>query len=699
MTIPFGSAAPRNGAGPDTFLDADDRSVIVIRPFVLALLAFAGLPALASWPPDPLCTTGIRGGLAALTAELENPLSDSLAQKVREHNLQVSEATERDLDELSSFIKKQRSSTNYDPGDVPLDEDLANLHASYRSNNGQLLVIRNREGKIVGTGGIYKLNDKAVEVRKMYLDSELRGTGLGSTLLDHLLEEASFRGYTFVELETLGRMNAAKALYAKKGFKRFYPDRIEAEENAAVDVEAYYKEIVPKPRPPRERTRGATRGMAARSLVDDLEDKAQVEYGVKYGTEVSPAFAKEIEENPKFGAQVFESYLKEDFIKNPSKRKAYEKLGIRMGDDGRIQFSDHGGFVQAYRKAMDELGIPEDKRMYPAVMYGRYVGEGKFEYTTVVPGVTPFPRKRGFELVGRAPDEEFVKALQRGHMILSNFHDVHHALVNLIYPHFGPLMVEAFQRFPLGKIPFLSNRRLNYAMESLTLVEPSRRAEVLSVLKTPAVHARTGQKIPFSDFSSHADGLSHAELLGHAGALEKRFDSLVDPYNGAMMSSTEGSLEVKNFRERYSGSKDAILDAFPEVQVRFTRSGGSTPELVPPGYARLQGYDSSLALPRESFLEDPMIFSTKLGLLREGLDRSLKESPRDLVRVTRYEKALRLQLSRMEYFLYTAAYHIPVKKWVEGMVTTGASAPEVQEFIRNSFGEGSVTYRMLFSGG
>lgn len=687
--------------GPSRFAFLKTFSILLV--FCTTIIC-ANPSIAAQKPDDPACAIAgaIRG---AAFPESENPFHPPLVERARSLGLEIRDAQDSDRRELEVFLKSQRAQLGYAPGEgetngAPTDEDLVRLTASYRGNNGHLLVLRS-ECKIIGTAGLYKLNGKTAEIRKIYLAPEWRGKGLGTPILDHLLEEAAYRGYSFVELETLRRMTDAKALYIKKGFKRFYPKRIEVEEAAGLDIEAYYTEVTPKPRPVRMRgmqvARGLTRGLT-RGLGPEEETPEQKRYREKYEKEVNPAFLKEITENPKFGTAVYEAYLRDELRRDPKKREIYRQLGIVVDDKGHIHFSKHGDLVKFYVEACDKLGIPPESRLDPALMYGRYIGLGDFEYTTVVPGVTSFPKQRGFEPVGRAPDAEFIKALQRRHMILSNFHDIHHLLVNLMYPHFGPLMVKAFQAHPEGRIPFMAMRRLSYAMESLALVEPTRRNAVLALVETPGVRSRVGEKIPFAEFSRHAETLSHEALLSRALKFGDQFESQVDAYNGAMMSSTERGLELIAFRKQFSEPRDAILDLFPETQVRQTyRSTTAAVDFIPLARASLPTFNSKLQLPRESFLEDPMTFTTKLDLLRSGLESALGEKPNDAIRVARYEKALRLQIARMEYFLYAASHRVSVGKWVAAMNdATLKDFDEVREFMRDSFGAGSVTYRMLF---
>ncbi|HEX4458828.1 MAG TPA: GNAT family N-acetyltransferase, partial [Polyangia bacterium] len=76
--------------------------------------------------------------------------------------------------------------------------------------------------RILGGGGIAPLDAgdaTTCELRKMYFLPEARGRGVGSELLGRCLEAARGFGFATCYLETLARMDAARKLYARFGFR------------------------------------------------------------------------------------------------------------------------------------------------------------------------------------------------------------------------------------------------------------------------------------------------------------------------------------------------------------------------------------------------------------------------------------------------------------------------------------------------
>lgn len=74
------------------------------------------------------------------------------------------------------------------------------------------------EGRVVAHGVLWRVDDEG-EVANLAVDPEYRGQGLGSLLLDHLLEEAAQAGVTRVFLEVRVSNTEARELYRKRGFR------------------------------------------------------------------------------------------------------------------------------------------------------------------------------------------------------------------------------------------------------------------------------------------------------------------------------------------------------------------------------------------------------------------------------------------------------------------------------------------------
>lgn len=81
------------------------------------------------------------------------------------------------------------------------------------------------EGKIAGCCALRQLDAQHGEIKSMRTATEFRKQGIGSRLLEHVIQEAGIRGYRRLSLET-GAMEffePARRLYRKFGFEACGP--------------------------------------------------------------------------------------------------------------------------------------------------------------------------------------------------------------------------------------------------------------------------------------------------------------------------------------------------------------------------------------------------------------------------------------------------------------------------------------------
>lgn len=74
--------------------------------------------------------------------------------------------------------------------------------------------------KVVGTAGLWKVNDDEFELIKMSVDSGYRGRGISKLLLDVCLQEARRRNARKMMLFSNSQLTAALSLYEKAGFRK-----------------------------------------------------------------------------------------------------------------------------------------------------------------------------------------------------------------------------------------------------------------------------------------------------------------------------------------------------------------------------------------------------------------------------------------------------------------------------------------------
>jgi putative acetyltransferase len=82
-----------------------------------------------------------------------------------------------------------------------------------------------RGHEVIGVGALKHLDPSHGEVKSMHTRHDLRGNGVATAMLQHLLAVARLRGYQRVSLETgtTPEFGAARALYEQAGFRPSAP--------------------------------------------------------------------------------------------------------------------------------------------------------------------------------------------------------------------------------------------------------------------------------------------------------------------------------------------------------------------------------------------------------------------------------------------------------------------------------------------
>ncbi|WIB13988.1 GNAT family N-acetyltransferase [Curtobacterium sp. MCPF17_052] len=81
-------------------------------------------------------------------------------------------------------------------------------------------VARDGDGTPVGCGGLRIVDDGIAEVKRMYVRTESRGSGVAAAMLRRLEEAALDLGSPALVLETGSEQKRAIAFYEREGFSR-----------------------------------------------------------------------------------------------------------------------------------------------------------------------------------------------------------------------------------------------------------------------------------------------------------------------------------------------------------------------------------------------------------------------------------------------------------------------------------------------
>ena len=96
-----------------------------------------------------------------------------------------------------------------------LDRDLADPEYGYKE--GGFILLCHQDGP-VGCVGLRSWGDGSGELKRMFIQKEHRGRGLGAKLLNSALELARSKGFTRLLLDTKKHLKAANHLFQKQGF-------------------------------------------------------------------------------------------------------------------------------------------------------------------------------------------------------------------------------------------------------------------------------------------------------------------------------------------------------------------------------------------------------------------------------------------------------------------------------------------------
>jgi len=106
-------------------------------------------------------------------------------------------------------------------------------------DNGFFLVAFNDRDIVVGCGALQEIEPGVGQIRRMWVDPVLRGTGIGRRLLSALEGAAAVAGFETITLEAYEGLTEAILLYETSGYMR-----VEPEDAAPDDLRFYEKRII-----------------------------------------------------------------------------------------------------------------------------------------------------------------------------------------------------------------------------------------------------------------------------------------------------------------------------------------------------------------------------------------------------------------------------------------------------------------------
>jgi ribosomal protein S18 acetylase RimI-like enzyme len=129
------------------------------------------------------------------------------------------------------LIQEYALSLGLDLGFQDFEQEMATFPSQYSPPGGCLFVAQ-YENKIVGCVGLRDQGSGICEMKRMYVQPNFRGKGLGKALAEAGIDKARSMGYTHMRLDTAPSMESAIRLYTSLGFRDIAPYRFNPIEGA-----------------------------------------------------------------------------------------------------------------------------------------------------------------------------------------------------------------------------------------------------------------------------------------------------------------------------------------------------------------------------------------------------------------------------------------------------------------------------------
>jgi len=152
------------------------------------------------------------------------------------------------LEHVRQFFRNYAASLGLDLSFQNFAAEMESLPGAYAAPAGRLFYAE-VDGRPAGCVGIRPFSEGVCELKRLYVDPELRGLGVGRDLALAAIKAARSLGYRKVMLDTLPAMRIAVKLYRELGFTEapaYYPTPIEGTLFLALDLENWSADEVDK---------------------------------------------------------------------------------------------------------------------------------------------------------------------------------------------------------------------------------------------------------------------------------------------------------------------------------------------------------------------------------------------------------------------------------------------------------------------
>ena len=148
-------------------------------------------------------------------------------------NIIIRSASNQDEERITALVSNVLAEFGLQIDLEETDADLRDIESSYLKAGGVFEIIEDRQGNLLGTVGLYPVDESTCELRKMYFVPKARGLGLGKYILERAIARAGELGFERIVLETASVLKAANHLYVKYGFRPIDKEHLPARADLA----------------------------------------------------------------------------------------------------------------------------------------------------------------------------------------------------------------------------------------------------------------------------------------------------------------------------------------------------------------------------------------------------------------------------------------------------------------------------------
>lgn len=120
------------------------------------------------------------------------------------------------------------------------EEELDSLPGKYSPEQNGSLYLAEHDGKAAGCVAFYRVDHTTCELKRLFVRPRFQKLGLGKSLMDIAIRDATGAGYQTMILDSLSRLEDACRMYKRFGFEEIEPYNV----NPHADVKYFSRSLV-----------------------------------------------------------------------------------------------------------------------------------------------------------------------------------------------------------------------------------------------------------------------------------------------------------------------------------------------------------------------------------------------------------------------------------------------------------------------